>query len=94
MDGERQSVYADPRSTHFSKLDTSKSVPPVLLSIIACVAKSDRRSNRNGNEVFELPRKIVGKMGIPHYGVSMVAYTKDANGIKIWVAKRAESKSL
>jgi hypothetical protein len=65
---------------------------PTLLRVVANLFKPDLRSDRNGNEVFELPRKILGQMGIPHYGTSMVAYTKDVDGIKVWVAKRAESK--
>lgn len=81
-------------SLHLSLQAGCPYVSPVKLHpVVAYEFISDFCRNRNGNEVFELPRKIFGKMRIPNYGVSMIAYTKDADGIKLWVAKRAESKA-
>ena len=69
------------------------SVLSKLPPVVASDPKSNFCPNRNGNEVFEVPRRILGKMRVPNYGVSLVGYTKDADGIKLWVAKRAESKA-
>lgn len=45
------------------------------------------------NRVLDFPRKQVWEMGFPHYGVSMIAYTKsETEGLKLWIAKRSASK--
>jgi hypothetical protein len=92
---EQQAVFADPRSSYF----TAKDRPQYVLLSLRFFWRAERLIFcltlfcSLDNHVLDFHRKQVYEMRLPHYGVSMLAYTQSQDeGIKLWIAKRSSTK--